>query len=141
MGRGSLRGSTSIDIRADIDSVYNLISNHIELSKINDIIVKVRMRSERPESAVNEETIHLGGETYKCMVKHIFVEAPSVHTYTVIGGDAKGSSITERLTEVSGGTRVDMVIQWRVGLFKFKNKDIMHDCAVLLNDVKLHLEC
>lgn len=139
MGRGSLKGSTSVDIGADIDSVYELLSNHAELSKINDMIVKVNMRSERPESAVNEETISLSGKTYKCMVKHIF-EAPSVHTYTVIGGDAKGSRITEKLQEISDGTRVNMSVQWRVGLFVFRSRNILGDYTALLHDVKSHLE-
>lgn len=139
MGRVFLKGIISMDMQASIGSVYDLLSNHAELSKINNIIVKVRMRSERPESAVNEETVYLNSKTYKCMVKHLF-EAPSVHTYTVIGGDAKGSRVVERLEEIPDGTRVNMSIDWKVGLFGFGSKGILNDYATLLNDVKLQLE-
>lgn len=139
MGRGFLKGTTSMDIQASIGSVYELLSNHAELSKINNTIVKVKMRSERPESAVNEETIYLGGKTYKCMVKHLF-EAPSIHTYAVIGGDAKGSRVVERLEEIPDGTRVNMSIGWKVSLFGFRSKGILSDYTALLNDVKLQLE-
>lgn len=139
MGRGFLKGTISMDIQASIGSVYELLSNHAELSKINNTIVKVKMRSERPESAVNEETMYLNGKTYKCMVKHLF-EAPSVHTYTVIGGDAKGSSVVQRLEEIPDGTRVNMSIDWKVSLFGFRSKGILSDYTALLNDVKLQLE-
>lgn len=139
MGREYLKGTIHVDIQADIDSVYELVSNHTELSKISDMIVKVRMRSERPESAVNEETISLRGKLYKCMIKHIF-EAPSTHTYTVIGGDAKGSRVIERLYEIQNGTRINMSLLWKIGLFGFGSRGIIDDHMTLLNNVKMHLE-
>ena len=140
MGRKPLKGTISVDIAADIDAVYEMVSDHAKLCKIDDMFVKVKVRSVRPSSAVNEETISLNGRTYKCMVKHLFAP-PYTHSYAIVGGDAKGSQIIQTLQKIPDGTKVTLDIQWKEGLFRLQNnKNILQNHTTLLHSVKSNLE-
>ena len=65
----------------------------------------VRIRSSRDDVTVVEQHLRLSGRELVMMTKHV-VRRPVLHEVFVIGGDAKGSRITERYDEVPGGTRI-----------------------------------
>ena len=79
-----------------------------------EFFLSVRVRSVRGDVAVVEERINLGGDVLVVMAKH--VTTPGLHEIFVIGGDAKGSRITERFTETADGTRIEVSADLRLGI-------------------------
>lgn len=97
------------------DAVYRVMSDHRLLSEVAPgVILSVRVLSERPETYLAEERLALGGREYLSMVRH-HREPPSLHEYLVVGGDAKGSRVTETFEEIPGGTRLTVTIDWKGG--------------------------
>ena len=127
-----------VEVAADADTVYGMISDHRFLSQIDGTFGSVRTRSVRPQTSVSEETISLGGRAYRCMVRHAF-DPPCGHQYRVIGGDAKGSSVTETLQAMSGGTRITARIEWKTGLLRGGGR-ILEDYSRMLERVKSRAE-
>lgn len=103
-----------MDIPSDIDVSYGIISDHAVLSGLTSHIKSVRVKSRRPELYLAEERIILGGHEYLCMVRHCCI--PYTHEYTIVGGDAKGSHVTERFESIPLGTRIMAAIHWKGGI-------------------------
>lgn len=104
-----------MEMGAARDAIYQLMSDHRSLSEVvPGIILSVRVLSERPETYLAEERLALGGREYLSMVRHRR-EPPRLHEYLVVGGEAKGSRVTETFEEISGGTRLTVTIDWKGG--------------------------
>lgn len=130
----------SVEISSGRDEVYGVITDHAELSRVAPRIVRsVRTLSVRPDTYLAEERLVLGGREYLSMVRHR-LEPPSAHTYTIVGGDAKGSTITEILDETAGGTRVTAHIEWRMGLRRMGGGRIRDSYQELLDAIRDELE-
>lgn len=132
--------TVSVEVSSGMDGVYGVISDHSELSRVAPRIVRsVRTLSVRPDTYLAEERLVLGGREYLSMVRHR-LEPPSAHAYTIVGGDAKGSTITEMLEETAGGTRVTARIEWRMGLRRMGGGRIRDSYQQLLEAVRDELE-
>lgn len=130
----------SVEISSGMDEVYGVISDHSELSRMAPRIIKsVRTLSVRPDTYLAEERLVLGGREYLSMVRHR-LKPPSAHIYTMVGGDAKGSTITEMLEETAGGTRVTVHIEWRMGLRRMGGNKIRDSYQKLLDTIRDSLE-
>ena len=105
----------TVDIPARIDAVYDAISDHSTLSEMAPHITSVKVKSRRPERYLAEEALVLGGHRYLCMIRH-HCSHPHTHEYFVVGGDAKGSRVTERYQTTKYGTRITVSIDWKSGL-------------------------
>ena len=112
---GCTKHAIEVEIPARMDAVYDTISDHAVLSGLTPHIESVRVRSRRPERYLAEETLMLGGRRHLCMVRH-HCSRPHTHEYFVVGGDAKGSRITETYRATPAGTRISVRIDWRGGL-------------------------
>ena len=100
-------------MQASLDDTYGILSDHRRLQEVvPSMVVSALMRSSRPHSYVAEEQIRLGGRLHLCMVRHQ-LSPPHMHKYYVIGGDAKGSTITEDMHESRNGTDVTATINWK----------------------------
>lgn len=109
------RYTIDVEIPARMDAVYDTVSDHATLSGLTSHIESVKVKSRRPERYLAEETLVLGGRRHLCMVRHHCLR-PHTHEYFVVGGDAKGSRITETYQATPAGTRITVSIDWRGGL-------------------------
>lgn len=75
----------------------------------------VRVRSRRGDVSVVEQRVRLQGRNLVMMTKHV-IDPPRRHEVFVIGGDARGSRITESYDEVAGGTLVTVDADIRLGM-------------------------
>lgn len=112
---GDTKHAIDVEIPARMDAVYDMISDHAALSGLTPYIESVKVKSRRPERYLAEETLVLGGRRHLCMVRH-HCSRPRTHEYFVVGGDAKGSRITETYQATPTGTRITVSIDWRGGL-------------------------
>ncbi|WP_316505263.1 polyketide cyclase [Nitrosopumilus sp.] len=74
----------------------------------------VRVRSVRGNVAVVEEHMNLGEKELVIMTKHV-TKGPELHEIFVIGGDAKGSHISQRFAEKSDHTKVTFTVNFKIG--------------------------
>lgn len=111
--------------RAERQAVFDIIANYANFQNIiPQYYPSVRVRSVREDVAVVEEHLRLGKKELVMTTKHI-TKHPELHEVFVIGGDAKGSHITEKYEKVSDGTRLvvdgDIHLGWFAGLGAGKN--------------------
>ena len=76
----------------------------------------IRVRSIRGNVAVVEEHLNLGEREFVIMAKHV-KEEPVLHDIFVIGGDAKGSHISQQFLEISDKTKIIVNVS-----LKFRSK-------------------
>lgn len=112
---GYTKHAIDVEIPARMDAVYDVVSDHAALSGRTSHIESVKVKSRRPERYLAEETLVLGGRRHLCMIRHHCLR-PHTHEYFVVGGDAKGSRITETYKATPAGTRISVSIDWRGGL-------------------------
>lgn len=84
------------DIVANFENYQNLLPQHFP---------SVRVRSVREDTAIVEEHLRLGGKELVMMTKHI-TKYPELHETYVVGGDAKGTRITEKYEKAGDATRL-----------------------------------
>lgn len=83
-------------IATDYESLQNTLPQHF---------LSVRVRSTRENVSVIEEHLRLAGKELIMMTKHV-INPPELHNVFVIGGDAKGSHISERYEIIPQGTKI-----------------------------------
>ena len=74
----------------------------------------VRIRSIRGNVAVVEEHLNLGEREFVIMAKHV-KEEPVLHDIFVIGGDVKGSHISQQFLEISDKTKIIVNVSLKFG--------------------------
>lgn len=74
----------------------------------------IRIRSSRDNVSVVEQHVRWSGRDMSMMTKHI-VDYPHTHEVFVIGGDCKGSHITESYEEVQQSTIMTIDADVRLG--------------------------
>lgn len=110
-----MRFSLEKTIRADIEDVFDAATDVAALERnVPGHFLSVRLLSVRGNVSVAEEHIILAGRELVIMAKHV-TDRPHTHETFVIGGDAKGSHITERYARVAAGTRLDIDVDLRLG--------------------------
>ena len=93
-------------VNADRNRVFDIAANYEEFEKtLPQYFPSIRVRSQRDNVAVVEEHLKVAGKELVMMTKHV-TTYPELHEVFVIGGDAKGSVITERYETVPEGTKI-----------------------------------
>lgn len=93
-------------IKADRNDVFDIAANYADFQKtLPKYFPSIRVRSVRDNVAVVEEHIKISGKELVMMTKHV-TKYPELHEVFVIGGDAKGSHITEQYESVKEGTKI-----------------------------------
>ena len=115
-------------IRADRNKVYDIITNYENFEKIfPKHFPSILIRSERDNVSVIEEHIILEKKEFVMMTKHV-KNPPDLHEIFVIGGDGKGSHITERYESVPDGTKLTVEADLKFGGFsKYFQKNNLGD--------------
>ena len=99
------------------DKVFEIFSNFENYEKLlPQHFPSVRRRSTRENVSVVEEHLVLGERELVIMAKHV-TQNPVSHDVFVIGGDAKGSRISQQFIDLSVGTKIIVNVE-----LKFKGK-------------------
>ena len=97
-----LKISFQREINADIEKSFEIISNFENFQKLfPDFYPSILIKSVRDESSLVAEHLKLHDSEFIIMAKH-FTSKPHSHEMRVVGGDLKGSSITEIFSSDGG---------------------------------------
>lgn len=104
-------------INAERHRVFDVVANFENLQNIlPQYFPSVRIRSIRENTAVVEEHLRLGNKEFIMMTKHV-TKYPEIHEIFVIGGDAKGTRITEKYEKVGDTTKLVVDADIKLGGF------------------------
>jgi len=93
-------------VKAERNKIFDIAANYEQFQKIlPKYFSSIRVLSVRGNTAVVEEHIRIAGREFVMMTKHV-TKYPELHEIFVIGGDAKGSHITERYESIKDGTKI-----------------------------------
>jgi len=97
-----LKVSFEREINADLEKSFEIISNFENFQKLfPDFYPSILIKSVRDESSLVAEHLKLHDTEFIMMAKH-FISKPHSHEMRVVGGDLKGSSITEIFSSDGG---------------------------------------
>jgi len=114
------------------EKIFEIATNY-ELFETNmpQFFPSIRIISLRPNSTLVEEHLNLAGKELIVMAKHV-IDEPTIHETFFVGGDAKGTKITEEYEQTPEGTRIVITVDFKSkgairfsGLFgggKFENE-------------------
>lgn len=77
-----------------------------------EIFPSVRIISIRPTTTLAEIHLYLSGKEFVVMAKHV-TEKPYLHEIFFVGGDAKGTHITEKFEENDSGTKITLTVDFK----------------------------
>lgn len=98
------------DVATDYESHQNLLP---------EFFPSVRIISVRPTTTLAEVHLGLSGKEFVVMAKHV-IEKPSLHEIFFVGGDAKGTHITEKYEKADAGTKITLTVDFKYkGAMKF----------------------
>ena len=118
--------TVTASIAARPEAMCDIMSDHRILHTLVPHIVKsVNIRSWRAQTYVAEERLVFGN---KC------------HRYRVIGGDAKGSSVTERFEDNGEYTHLHISIHWKYRFWMKTNWHIQECYQEMVHRVAKSLE-
>ncbi len=84
-------------INSDITKTFKILTDFENFEKLlPEFYSSISVKSIRNESSLVAEHLHLLGNEFVIMAKH-FSEPPNKHQMRVVGGDIKGSFITESI--------------------------------------------
>lgn len=93
-------------IHAERQQVFDVVANYENFEKIlPKYFPSIRVRSVRENVAIVEEHLRLGEKELVMTTKHV-TKYPELHEIIVLGGDAKGSHITETYEKTENGTHL-----------------------------------
>jgi len=106
-------------IKADRKKVFEITTNYENFQKIlPQYYPSIRIISIRGNVSVVEEHLRIGGQELVMMVKHV-IDEPILHEIFIIGGDAKGTHITNRYEHAPNGTKLIIEVDWKLkGIMK-----------------------
>ena len=106
-------------IKSDRKKVFELATNYENFQKIlPQYYPSIRTISVRGNVSVVEEHLVIGGRELVMMIKHV-INDPILHELFVIGGDAKGTHITNRYEQLANGTKLILEVEWKIkGMMK-----------------------
>ena len=126
-------------INAKRESVFSIFSNYENYQNLFPIhFSSVRVRSVRNNIAVVEEHLNLGDKEFVIMAKHVLAN-PTKHEIFVIGGDIKGSHISQQFFEMDEQTRVIIKAKINQGTKLklsniFANEKLKEDYSQIIDD-------
>ena len=84
-------------IKSDVAKTFKILTDFENFEKLlPEFYSSIAVKSIRDESSLVAEHLHLLGNEFVIMAKH-FSEPPNKHQMRVVGGDIKGSFITESI--------------------------------------------
>ena len=96
-------------IKADRQHVFDIVANYENFQNIlPKYFPSIRVRSVRENIAIVEEHLRLGQKELVMTTKHV-TKYPELHEVFVLGGDAKGSRISETYEKVEQGTKITVI--------------------------------
>ena len=118
-----LKVSFEREINADIEKSFEIISNFENFQKLfPDFYPSILIKSVRDESSLVAEHLKLHDTEFIIMSKH-FATKPHSHEMRVVGGDIKGSSITEIFSFDNGKTMLTVSAELDVKFSLFLKKN------------------
>lgn len=102
-------------LSAERQHVFDVIANYESLQQIMPkYYPSIRVRSVRDNVAIVEEHLKLGGKELVMTTKHVS-KYPESHDVFVLGGDAKGSHISEIYEKTDQGTKLTITADIKLG--------------------------
>ena len=118
-----LKISFQREINADIEKAFEIISNFENFQKLfPNFYPSILIKSVRDESSLVAEHLKLHDTEFIIMSKH-FISKPHSHEMRVVGGDLKGSSITEIFSFDNGKTSLKVNVELDVKSSRFSKKN------------------
>ncbi len=102
------------------EKIFEIATNY-ELFQTNmpQFFPSIRIISVRPNSTLVEEHLNLAGKELIVMAKHV-IDEPTIHETFFVGGDAKGTKITEEYEQTPEGTRIVITVDFKSkGVIRF----------------------
>ena len=81
-------------------------------TKLPQFFPSIRVVSVRPNTTLAEEHLKLAGKELLVMAKHV-IDEPVIHETFFVGGDAKGTHITEEYEQTPKGTRIILTVDFK----------------------------
>jgi len=114
------------------EKIFEIATNYESFqTKMPQFFPSIRIISVRSNTTLVEEHLNLAGEELVVMAKHV-TDEPTIHETFIVGGDAKGTQITEEYEQTPKGTRIVVTVDFKSkgpmrfsGLFgrgKFENE-------------------
>ena len=126
-------------IKSDVAKTFKILTDFENFEKLlPEFYSSIAVKSIRDESSLVAEHLHLLGNEFVIMAKH-FSEPPNKHQMRVVGGDIKGSSISEIFSFVNGKTLLKVNAELDVKSSRFSKKNPYGDSLTDLYD-KMILE-
>ena len=102
-------------IHSERQRVFDVVANYENFQNIlPKYFPSVRVRSVRENIAIVEEHLRLGDKELVMTTKHV-TKYPESHDVFVLGGDAKGSHISETYDKVPEGTKLTVTADIKLG--------------------------
>lgn len=122
-----------IDI--DIEKIFDLVTDIENLPKIlPHRFPSVRLLSTRNDTSVIEMHFVIDKREIVMMTRHVI--KPYTHQMFVIGGDAKGSCVTERYFTTNNGTRITIDVNLKLGgVTELLNHKIRDDYIKFVDEI------
>lgn len=96
-------------IHSERQRVFDIVANYENFQNIlPKYFPSVRVRSVRENVAIVEEHLRLGDKELVMTTKHV-TKYPESHDVFVLGGDAKGSHISETYEKIPEGTKLTVI--------------------------------
>ena len=93
--------------------IFDVVTNYDTYQKwMPQHFPSVRIISVRPHATLAEEHRIIAGTEFIVMAKHV-VNDPLSHETFFVGGDAKGSHITERFDQTPTGTLITVTVDFK----------------------------
>ena len=111
------------EINADIEKSFDVITNFENFQKLfPEFYPSILIKSVRDESSLVAEHLKLHDKEFIIMAKHFFSK-PNTHEMRIVGGDIKGSSITEIFTSDGDKTHLAVNAELDVKSSRFSKKN------------------
>ena len=122
------------EINADIEKSFDVITNFENFQKLfPEFYPSILIKSVRDESSLVAEHLKLHDKEFIIMAKHFFSK-PNTHEMRIVGGDIKGSSITEIFTSDGDKTHLAVNAELDVKSSRFSKKNPYGDSLAELYD-------
>jgi hypothetical protein len=118
-----LKISFEREINGSLENSFDIISNFENFQKLfPDFYPSILIKSVRDESSLVAEHLKLNDIEFIIMSKH-FISKPHSHKMRVVGGDLKGSSISEIFSFDNGKTSLRVNAELDVKTSRFSKSD------------------
>ena len=95
------------------EKIFEAATDYGSFQKLfSEFYSSVRIISERPKTTLVEAHLILSGKEFVVMQKHL-IEKPFLHQTFFVGGDAKGTQITEKYDQTKEGTKITLTVDFK----------------------------